>query len=157
MNASEKETITRLYKEAYPNADRLDSGYIFADGTLIDISSGGKRVYYHGSEFCANEKLRAWKDNNPEMPVSERMAADAVMSEIGAVEFTVDNARMQCVRLPSKPLTAEQKGALRGIVARILERGSIRVEFLGTREFAEYDAESHGVEDVMGKIEARNL
>ena len=151
--------ITALYKAAFPQTEHeADSGYILRDGTVIDISSKGS-VYCHGLEFQTEPALAEWRAAHcKELPHHHRQVADAVMVEIGAVEFTIDNMRMQCVRLPSgKPLTAEQRQPLTEIIGRILERGFIRVETLGTREYAEYDAKDYSAEDVMREIEARNL
>ena len=152
MKDSEKKEITNLYKEAYPETKEADSGYIFPDGTLIDISSKGT-PYCHGFEFNKEPGLMAWKGERPSLPVNNRMAVDAIMGELGAIEFTIDNCHMQCVRLPNKPLTAAQRQPLVEIIGRILERGSIKVEVLGTDRFAEYDSESNDVQDVMRKIE----
>lgn len=150
----EKE-ITSLYKEAFPQTEHeADAGYILRDGTVIDISSKGT-VYCHGLEFQTEPTLREWANSHrKERPERHRHLADAIMCEIGAVEFTIDNMRMQCVRLPDKPLTAAQKQPLSEVVGRILERGTIKVEVLGTDRFAEYDPESNGVQDVMRKIES---
>lgn len=147
--------ITSLYKEAFPQTEHeADAGYILKDGTVIDISSKGS-VYCHGLEFQTEPTLREWANaHRKEHPERHRHLADAIMREIGAVEFTIDNMRMQCVRLSDKPLTAAQKQPLSEIIGRILERGSVRVEVLGTDRFAEYDSESNGVQDVMRKIES---
>lgn len=153
MKDSEKKEIISLYKEAYPEVKEADSGYIFPDGTIIDISSKGT-PYCHGFEFNKEPGLMAWKGERPSLPVNNRRAADAISNEIGAVEFTIDNCHLRCVRLPNKPLTAAQKQPLSEVIGRILERGSIRVEVLGTDRFAEYDPESNGVQDVMRKIES---
>lgn len=151
MNYSD---IIPIYKAAFPQTEHdADSGYILRDGTVIDISS--KRPNYcHGLEFQTEQTLAEWRIGHSELPMSNRRAADAIMDDIGAVQFTIDNCHLQCVRLPSKPLTAEQKSALRPIVSRILERGLVRVEFLGTPNYAEFEAKDFDAEDVMREIEA---
>lgn len=153
----DKNEIIDLYKRAFPQSDHeADAGYILSDGTLIDATS--KIPYYcHGKELCAEPLLSEWRTQHPELPNSNRMAVDIIMNEIGGIEFTIDNCHIQSVRLPSKPITAEQRGPLSEIVAKTLERGLIRVETLGTGEFAEYDAKDYSAEDVMREIEARNL
>lgn len=150
----DKNEIIDLYKQAFPQSDHeADAGYIFGDGTLIDPTS--KINYYcHGKEFYAEPSLAEWRTWHPELPNSNRMAIDAIMNEIGAIEFTIDNCHLQCVRLPNKPLTAEQRQPLSEIIGKILERGLVRVEVLGTSEYTEYDARSNTTEQVMSKIEA---
>ena len=133
-----------------------DAGYILKDGTVIDISSKGP-VYCHGLEFSRIESLRNWRSQHQELPMSNRLLADTISQDLGAVEFTIDNCHLQCVRLPNKSMTAEQKQQLSEIISRILERGFIRVETLGMGEYAEYDANDYSAEDVMREIESRNL
>ena len=147
--------ITNLYKAAFPQTEHeADSGYILRDGTVIDISSKGGMLYCHGLEFQTEPLLSEWKETHrKELPFRGRETADEVANGIGAIEFTVDNMRLRCVRLPNKPLTAAQKQPLAEIIGRILERGSVKVEVLGTDRFAEYDPESNGVQDIMRKIE----
>ena len=148
--------ITNLYKQAFPQTEHeADSGYILRDGTVIDISSKGSMLYCHGLEFQTEPLLAEWKETHrKELPFRGREIADEVASEIGAIEFTIDNMRMRCVRLPSgKPLTAEQRQPLAEIIGRILERGPIKVEVLKTREYAEYDAESTAGE-IVSKIDS---
>lgn len=153
----DKNEITDLYKEAFPQTDHeVDAGYILEDGTIVDATSK-INCYCHGKELYAEPSLAEWRMRHPELPNSNRMAVDTIMDEIGGIEFTIDNCHIQSVRLPSKPITAEQRGPLSEIVAKILERGFIRVETLGTGEYAEYDAKDHSAEDVMREIEARNL
>ena len=149
--------VINLYKQAFPQIEHeADAGYILRDGTIIDISNTDM-PYCHGCEFSRIESLRNWRSQHQELPMSNRLLADTISQDIGAIQFTIDNCHLQCVRLPNKPLTAEQRSALSGIVAKILERGSIRVETLETREYAEYDANDYSAEDVMREIESRNL
>lgn len=150
MNDNE---IINLYKQAFPQTDHeADAGYILPDGTVIDISSKD-HTYCHGNEFNHEFILGEWRINHPELPSSNRMAVDIIMNDIGGIEFTIDNCHLQCVRLPNKPITAEQRQPLSEIVGRILERGKIRVEILGTREYAEYDADSTAGE-ILSKIDS---
>lgn len=151
MNANDKKTIIRLYKEAYPNVDRKDSGYILPDGTIIDISSKGE-PYCHGREFITETSLAEWRVPRKDLPSSNRMTADFIMNEIGGIEFTIDNAHIQCVRLPNKPLTAEQHAPLLEVLGAILERGLVRVEVLGTSEYKEYYASSNTANMALTKI-----
>ena len=151
MNYSD---IIPIYKAAFPQTEHeADSGYILRDGTVIDISSKQPN-YCHGLEFQTEQTLAEWRIGHPELPTSNRQATDAIMDELGAVEFTIDNCHLRCVRLPNKPLTAAQKQPLSEVIGKILERGPIKVEVLGTDRFAEYDPESNGVQDVMRKIES---
>ena len=150
----EKNEIIALYKAAFPQSEHeADAGYILPDGTVIDISNTGF-TYCHGKEFLFNPALLEWKCSHTELPTSNRRTADCIMNEIGGIEFTIDNCHLQCVRLPNKSLKAAQKQPLSEIIGRILERGSVKVEVLGTDRFAEYDSESNSVQDVMRKIES---
>lgn len=152
MNANDKKTIIRLYKEAYPNVDKKDSGYILPDGTLIDISSKSP-LYNHGIEFQNEPTLIEWRDNHREgLPFHLRDTADFIMNEIGGIEFTIDNAHMQCVRLPTKPLTEEQHAPLLEVLGAILARGLVRVEVLGTSEYKEYEDVRNTANMVLTKI-----
>lgn len=151
MNDNE---IINLYKQAFPQTEHeADAGYILPDGTTIDISSTGYS-YCHGKEFVIDDSLAEWKHSQNGLPMSNRQTADFIMKEIGGVEFTIDNCHLRCIRLSGKPLTAEQRQPLSEVIGRILERGSVKVEVLGTGRFAEYDPESNGVQDVMRKIES---
>lgn len=150
MNYSD---IIPIYKTAFPQTEHeADSGYILRDGTVIDISS--KRPNYcHGLEFQTEQTLAEWRIGHPELPTSNRQIADIIANDIGAIEFTIDNCRLHCIRLPNKPLTAAQRQPLAEVIGRILERGSIRVEVLKTREYAEYDANSTAGE-ILSKIDS---
>lgn len=146
--------IIPIYKAAFPQTEHeADSGYILRDGTVIDISSKQPN-YCHGLEFQTEQTLAEWRIGHPELPMSNRQSADAIMDDIGGIEFTIDNCHLQCVRLPSKPLTAEQRQPLSEVIGRILERGSIKVEALKTREYAEYEANVSTTEQVMSKIDS---
>lgn len=146
--------LQNLLKTAFPQSEHeADAGYILRDGTVIDISDTDD-TYCHGKEFYAIPSLRDWRSQHPELPSSHRLMVDAISQDIGAVQFTIDNCHLRCIRLPGKPLTAAQKQPLSEVVGRILERGTVKVEVLGTDRFAEYDPESNGVQDVMRKIES---
>lgn len=130
--------LQNLLKAAFPQSEHeADSGYILRDGTVIDISNTNA-TYCHGKEFFAVPSLRDWRSQHPELPSSHRLMVDTISQDIGAVQFTIDNCHLQCVRLPKEQLTAEQIETLTDIVSRILERGSIKVEVLETREYKEY-------------------
>lgn len=146
--------LIEIYKNAFPDDNGQDAGYIFRDGTVIDISKPFT-PYCHGREFLTVPALVEWRDAHMDgLPGFPRPAVDIIMDELGAIEFTIDNMRMRCVRLPNKPLTAEQRQPLSEIIGRILERGSVKVEVLKTREYAEYEANVNTTEQVMSKIEA---
>ncbi len=146
--------LQNLLKAAFPQTDHeADAGYILRDGTIIDISDTWP-TYCHGKEFFVIPSLMDWRNQHPELPPSQRLMVDAVSQGIGAIQFTIDNCHLQCVRLPNNPLTAEQRQPLSEIIGRILERGKIRVEILGTREYAEYEANVSTTEQVMSKIDS---
>ena len=146
--------LQNLLKTAFPQTEHeADAGYILRDGAIIDISDTDA-TYCHGKEFYAVSSLLDWRSQHPELPSSHRLMVDAISQDIGAVQFTIDNCHLQCVRLPSNPLTAEQRQPLSEIIGRILERGKIRVEILGTREYAEYEANVSTTEQVMSKIDS---
>ena len=75
------------------------------------------------------------------------------MSAVGGIEFTISRMDLRSVRLPRKPLTANQRGPLREIISRILEKGFIRIEILSTREHAEYDAAKNSIDAILDKID----
>ena len=148
-----KNEIIALYKAAFPQSEHeADAGYILPDGTVIDISNTGFS-YCHGREFLFSQTLAEWKHNQNDLPMSNRQTADFIMKEIGGVEFTIDNCHLQCVRLPNKPLGAEQRQALRGVISRILERGLIRVEVLDTEFYREFEAKDYDADGVMSELD----
>jgi hypothetical protein len=149
MNNNE---VINLYKQAFPQTEHeADAGYIFPDGTIIDISSTGYS-YCHGKEFIIDTNLAEWRNAQTDLPRSNRLVADFVMDKIGAIEFTISNCNLQCIRLPKKQLTATQKTKLLEIVSRILERGFVRVEVLGTDKYKVYMATDYTATEVLGKI-----
>lgn len=147
------ESIIEKYKTAFPNQQgKRDSGYILPDGYVVDISDEGP-LYCHGSEFFRKEALVEWVSEHRDLGIRPRSIADAIMDDIGGIEFTINNMNLQCVRLPQKPLTAAQRVPLREIISRILEKGFIRIEILSTREYAEYDAAKNSVDAILNKID----
>lgn len=147
------ESIIDRYETAFPNQHgKRDSGYILPDGYVVDISDEGP-LYCHGGEFFRKAELAEWLSEHRDLGIRPRSIADAVMGDIGGIEFTINNMNLQCVRLPQKPLATAQRAPLRDVIARILDEGSVRVEVLGTREYAEYDAVGNTADDIMSNID----
>ena len=144
--------LQNLLKAAFPQTEHeADAGYILRDGTVIDISDTGA-TYCHGKGFYTIESLQNWRSQHPELPSSHRLMVDAISQDIGAVQFTIDNCHLQCVRLPNESLTAEQKQALRAVISRILERGLVRVAVLGTEFYREFEAKDYYADGVMSEL-----
>lgn len=147
------ESIINIYKECFPDQQgRRDAGYILPDGYIVDISNEGP-LYCHGVEFSRKGEMIDWLSVHPDLNVRPRAISDAIMNDIGGIEFTIDNLHLQCVRLPQNAITPAQREPLREIIRRILERGSVKIEVLGTREYAEYDAVGNTADDIMAKID----
>lgn len=148
--------IIAVYGMVFPqNAKdaKADAGYILPNGRIIDLNINGN-PQCHGGEFQIKPELIDWRAEHPELGGHIRQVADVVMNDIGGIEFTISRLNLRAVRLPQKPIAFAQRAPLRGVIERILDEGSVRVEVLGTREYAEFDAEENGVDDVMLKIDA---
>ena len=147
--------LIEIYKNAFPDNNGQDAGYILRDGTIIDISKPFT-PYCHGREFMTVPALVEWRNAHVDsLPNFPRPAIDAISQDIGAVQFTINNCHLQCVRLPNKPLGTEQKQALRGVISRILERGLVRVEVLGTEFYREFEAKDYDADGVMSELSDR--
>lgn len=126
--------LIEIYKNAFPDDNGRDAGYIFRDGTIIDISKPFT-PYCHGREFITEPTLAEWRSANlNELPNFPRPAIDIIMNELGVIEFTIDNCHLQCVRLPQGFITTDQRSALVSIISSCLDRGFIRLSILETNE-----------------------
>lgn len=126
--------LIEIYKNAFPDDNGRDAGYIFRDGTVIDISKPFI-PYCHGREFLTEPSLAEWRNARlNELPNFPRPAIDVIMNELGVIEFTIDNCHLQCVRLPQSSITADQRSALVSIISNCLDRGFIRLSILETNE-----------------------
>jgi hypothetical protein len=155
MMESRYSDIIAVYGMVFPQGSedtKADAGYILPNGRVIDLNIDGN-PQCHGGEFQIKPELIEWRASHPELCCHIRQAADAVMNDIGGIEFTINRLNLRAVRLPRKPLATAQRAPLRDVIARILDEGSVRVEVLGTREYAEYDAVGNTADDIMAKID----
>jgi hypothetical protein len=147
------ESIIQIYEDKLEaNGNEAECGYILPDGKVIDLTINGV-PYCHGGELFLIPDLRAWKANHPELDMHPRLMADPIMQDIGGIEFSVVGHRPKVIRLPQKPIINVQRGPLRNVIAKALERGDVLIEILGSREYAEYDAVGNTADDIMAKID----
>lgn len=145
--------VIEIYEEAFPNGDEQAAiGYVLPDGKIIDIAINGA-FGCHGYEFFRKAELGDWARSHQELQFHPRTIVDAIMNDIGGIEFSAVASRPKCIRLPKESIATNQKNPLRGIISRLLEGDSILIEVLGTSEFAEYDSESNTVDSIMAKID----
>jgi hypothetical protein len=145
--------VIEIYEEVFPNGDeQAATGYVLPDGKIIDITIDGE-FGCHGYEFFRKAKLADWARSHQELQLHPRTIIDAIMNDIGGIEFSAVAFRQKCIRLPKESISTKQKNPLRGIISHLLEGDSILVEVLGTSEFAKYDSESNTVDSIMAKID----